>query len=462
MGAVVTADCPVRRAARERPQARALTWTAGEPVALSYASLDRAVEERVAWLVGLGVREGERVAVVSENRPELVEVFHAAGRLGACLVPVNARLTQAELAPLLERAGARLVLRSLDAARRGGERGRDEAAPSPSSQRSAAGERPRCALFTSGTTGTPRLVELTHANFDASARASGANLGAGPDQRWLCTLPLFHVGALAMAHRTAAMGAELVLEPGFDAARVSDWLEAGVTHASLVPTTLARLLDARGDRPFPPTVRAVLIGGGPMAPELLARARRAGLPVLQTYGLTEACSQVCTERPGEADGATAGHPLPGLEVRVVEGELHVRGRTVAPALGPWLRTGDLGSLDARGRLTVHARRDDLILSGGENVSPAEIEAALAAHPDVAEVAVVPAEDAQWGQVPVAVVAWRAAASPGPLVAWARGRLAPFKLPRRVVSVAALPRTATGKVDRRAARALACNRPPDRP
>jgi O-succinylbenzoic acid--CoA ligase len=204
------------------------------------------------------------------------------------------------------------------------------------------------------------------------------------------------------------------------------------------------------------------------------RARTAGFPVLQTYGLTEAASQVATERPSEADGTSCGQVLPGLALRLEAegggaarvgeaGEIQVQGPTVmagylddaeasARALaGGWLHTGDVGCLDARGRLTVLARRLDLILSGGENVYPAEVEAVLAAHPGVAEAAVVGRTSAAWGEVPVAAVVLRPGAGVDGLLDWARGRLAGFKVPAEVVAVAALPRTASEKVDRAALR-----------
>ena len=225
----------------------------------------------------------------------------------------------------------------------------------------------------------------------------------------------------------------------------------------------------------PRRLRGVLVGGGPVPAALVERARARGIPVLLTYGLTEACSQVTTEHPGEADGTTAGAPLPGLELRIVdaqgqplpageEGTIAVRGPTLmrgylddeaatAEVLQDgWLHTGDLGRMDPRGRLTVLARRTDLILSGGENVYPAEVEAVLSAHPGVAEVAVVGRPDSRWGQVPVAVVVPRPAAALDDLRAWARARLAAFKVPAEVVPATALPRTAAGKVDRAAVQA----------
>ncbi len=254
-----------------------------------------------------------------------------------------------------------------------------------------------------------------------------------------------------MLYRCALYGASIALEASFDAERACAAMDEGVTHVSLVPTMLERVLEVRGARPFT-GVKAALIGGGPMTSSTLQRARAAGLPVLQTYGLTEACSQVTTEVPDEADGLTAGRPIPGVEVRITEpdesgvGEIEVRGPTVAKGLGPWLKTKDLGLLDPRGRLTVRSRRMDLILTGGENVYPAEVEAVLREHPSIRDVAVIARADAEWGQVPVAVIvatAFDAAA----VTAWVRERLAAYKIPRSWVLVNALPRNATGKVDR---------------
>ena len=259
-----------------------------------------------------------------------------------------------------------------------------------------------------------------------------------------------------MAFRCAVMGAGLVLERQFDASRVARLLRRSeVTHGSLVPTALQRVLEVSAE-PFGERLEAILIGGGPMGAALLERARSLSLPVLQTYGLTEACSQVTTERRGEADGTTAGRALPGLEVQIVDaeghvvapgvvGEIRVKGQTVTPTADPWLSTKDLGSVDERGRLTVHARRVDLIVSGGENVYPAEIEAVLRESGLVDDVAVVPAADETWGQVPVAIVVWKGPPEDLALIAFARARLAGFKVPRRLVARAELPRNASGKL-----------------
>jgi O-succinylbenzoic acid--CoA ligase len=454
----VNLSCPVAVAAAAFPERIGLEFRGRE---WSWRDVDAHVAAWRDWLGARGVGLGDSVATLSWNRPELVFLLFGLARLGARLVPLNARLTTAELSTLVPRTGASLILVD-DSLRERWPTGQAFPALEPVERTTSHmpveldPARDLAALFTSGTTGTPSLVPLTISNFRAAASANAANLGARPEQVWLGTLPLFHVGGLAMAFRCAVMGARLVLEPSFDAARAAALLARGdVTHASFVPTALSKVLDA-AKPPFSPTLEAVLIGGGPMGAPLLARARQAGLPVLQTYGLTEACSQVTTERLDDADGTTAGVPLQGVEVRVVDeagqavlpgqvGEVQVRGPTVTRLADGWLHTKDLGSLDERSRLTIHARRVDLIISGGENVYPAEVEAVLGESPLVEDVAVAPRADTTWGQVPVAFVVWRAGPQPQALLTFARERLAAFKVPREVVSVAALPRNANGKL-----------------
>jgi o-succinylbenzoate---CoA ligase len=441
-------ECPVARAARLRPDAPALAWNGR---ASTYRDLDAVVR---AWHGALAASGARRAVVRSENRPELVALLHAAPRAGVELALLNARLADAELPPLLDRLGPALRLGALPGGTPLEAFAADArpAAPGPLDP-----SRIHTILFTSGTTGRPKAAQLGVGAHQASARASIETLRMDAASSYLCNLPLFHVGGIATAVRCAVAGAQLVLHPRFDAAAAAEALGSGVTHASLVAATLQRLLDVR-DR-FPASVRAVLVGGGPVPSELLARARAAGLPVLLTYGLTEAASQVTAERLGDADGATAGWPLPGSEVRIVEGEIEVRGETMMlgylgePPLRGWFRTGDLGELDARGRLVVHARRADLIVSGGENVYPAEVEAVLRTHPDVVDCAVLPWADEQMGQVGWAAVVARKSIPDLELREHCRTRLAGFKVPRRFVLVGELPRNAGGKMDRAALRDL---------
>lgn len=467
MGAAVTVSCPLAAAAREWPHRRALVHGGSE---WTFLEMDARTEAVCGWLAHRGVGKGASVAVLSWNRPEVIELFWATLRLGARLVPLNVRLADAELRELSRRTAPAVFLADSENAAR--LPGSEQLEAIPASGLAAVPSRAEidpsaiaAALFTSGTTGTPKRVQLTHLNFAASVRASAANLGTRPDDAWLGVLPLFHVGGLVMAYRCAADGACLFLERSFDAGRAAALLAGGqISLASLVPTALARVLEAAPGR-FPSSLRALLIGGGPMGAALLSRARAAGLPVLQTYGLTEACSQVTTERLGEADGTTAGPPLDGLAVVIraadgtalpagAIGEIHVEGPTLSPDVGGTLATGDLGSLDARGRLVPWARRTDLIVTGGENVSAAEVEQALAAHPLVRDVAVVPVDDERWGQVPVAVVVRAPGLEAQALLEFARERLAGFKVPRSVLWASEVPRNANGKLERARARALA--------
>lgn len=351
--------------------------------------------------------------------PETISLVLSAMDSGGELVLQNTRLTPAELAAQRESIAA---------------------AP--------AGSDPALVLFTSGTTGAPKAARLTRENLEANARAANQVLRVDAASRFLCVLPLFHVGGLGIVFRCRLAGATLLLHERFDAAAVARDL-ASATHASLVASTLARVLEVKAAG-FPPAV--VAVGGGPVPAPLLQRAREAGLRVVQTWGMTETCSMATCERPDDADGATAGPPLPGFEVQIDAGEVLVRGPAVMrgylghePLEGRFFRTGDLGELDARGRLTVHARRTDLIVSGGENVYPAEVEAALMAHPAVREAAVLPESDERWGQVGVAYLV--TSATDDELREHLRGRLARYKIPARFVRLAELPRNAGGKVDR---------------
>jgi O-succinylbenzoic acid--CoA ligase len=322
-------------------------------------------------------------------------------------------------------------------------------------------------LFTSGTTGTPRGAVLTRRALVASACASAANLGWRDDDRWLACMTLAHVGGLSIVTRCLAARRCVVLAERFDAATfVRHVRDDRVTLASLVPTMLARVLDVNPQWTPPRQFRAVLLGGAAASTGLRARAVDRGVPLLATYGLTEACSQVTTTSYQERlsrDDFGSGVPLPGVRLRVVKGRIEVSGETLmagywneAPlAPGAWFDTGDIGELDARGRLHVHGRRTELIVTGGENVYPADVEHALETCAGVRAAAVFGVPDAHWGEVvAAAIVADGAAPSDAALAAFARERLASHKRPRFVCYVGRLPQTPGGKLDRRALAALA--------
>ena len=299
-------------------------------------------------------------------------------------------------------------------------------------------------MFTSGTTSAPKPVYLTLGNWEANAIGSALALGLDYGERWLCVMPLAHVGGLSILLRSTLYGTTVVLHDGFDTdAVLTDLMSAerAITLVSLVPTMLARLLDAGFERP--PTLRWALLGGGPIPAPLLTRAAAAGVPVAPTYGMTEACSQI----------ATFGLPLHGVELRIVDGEILVRGQVVSPgalSADGWLHSGDLGEIDERGRLRIVGRSSDTIVSGGENVAPAEVEDALLAHPAVADAAVFARSDAEWGERVAARVVLREGhvATPAELQEFVGSRLARFKIPKEIEFAATLPRTASGKLLRR--------------
>jgi len=311
-------------------------------------------------------------------------------------------------------------------------------------------------VLTSGSSGNPRPVRLTHGNVAAAVAASTERIGNGYEDRWLLTLPLFHVGGLSVLWRSAAVGGSVVLHSKFDEGRVADALRSGeVTVASLVPTMLYRLLD-HDPGPYP-SMRAVLLGGAAAQRELVERGLEAGFPILQTYGMTETCSQVATVVPGEAlqSLGTTGKPLRGVSVSTGEagvGEIVVSGPTVSPGyLGEPDRTGghntgDIGYLDDNGRLVVLGRVDDMVVTGGENVYPQRVADVLGRSRHVSRVEVVPVPDSEWGQALVAVVVGEESALPR-LEQWARDRLPNHEIPKHWIYVGRMPMLSGGKVDR---------------
>jgi O-succinylbenzoic acid--CoA ligase len=404
------------RAARERPDRPAVND-------LTYGALhDRA---RAA---AAGLPRGARVGLALPPGEDFVVALHAALLAGGLVVPIDLRLTAAER-PAVD------VLVDAPLPARGAAAGADVRDTHDL-------DAPAIVVHTSGTTSAPKAIRLTYGNWLWSALGSAVALGVDEHERWLCALPLSHVGGLSILLRSAIYGTTAVVHERFDTERVLAALRdpAGPTVVSLVPTTLARLLDAGLERP--PALRWALLGGAPLPDALLRRAAAAGVPVAPTYGLTEACSQVTTH----------GVPLFCTRVALEEdGEILVSGPTVSPDAGPVLRTGDLGAFDGDGRLRIVGRKADTIVTGGENVAPAVVEAALEAHPAVAEAAVVGRADPEWGEAIVALVRLRdgAAADADDLSAHCAARLARFKVPKDYILVdAPLPRTGSGKLLRR--------------
>lgn len=411
---------------------------------LTFAELERQAAATARRLAGLGVERGDRVAVVLQPQRDYVAILHGLMKLGAVAVPLDPALAKGEREARVAGSDARLVI--------------DDAAQVAAA---AVADRPlddhldlesiHCVIHTSGSGGQAKPVELSYANHFWSAIGGGSRIGTMPGDRWLCCLGLHHIAGLAIVLRCSIFGMGMVLTR-FDPAAIRTLVATEqVTLASLVGTTLARLLDAGAELD---RLRCALLGGGPVASGVIEQALAAGVPIAPTYGLTEAASQVTTLPPGDvrAKPGSAGTPILGVELRTEQGSIMVKGPSVARGevdADGWLRTGDLGRIDEDGHLYVLGRADDVIVTGGENVSPEEVEQVLAAHPAVADAGVTGVEDPEWQQAVAASVVLREGenVSASELRAFCRERLAGFKVPKQIQFVERLPRNAQGKLVR---------------
>lgn len=412
---------------------------------LDYAGLEREAVAAARRLAARGARRESTVAISLPAGIDWAIALHALIKLGAAALPLDPRLGEEERGRIDELASPAFAI---DVPTDLGSHQADLPLLGELDLDSVCTK-----VLTSGTAGRAKLVELTYGNHLWSAVGSAFNLGVDPDDRWLCCLPLHHVSGLSILLRSVIYGTTAVIHDDFDVDRVAEALQSGgVTIVSLVATQLTRLIDAGAaiERP-----RAILVGGGPVPDEILSEALGLGATVVQTYGLTEAASQVTTLSPADAarKRGSAGRPLLTTHVRISDGEILVQGPTVAPAElddDGWLHTGDAGRIDREGFLWVEGRRDAIIVTGGENVMPEEVEDVLAAHPDVADVAVVGRPDPDWQNAVVAIVVPHDAADPDPesLRSWCAARLASPKVPKRFELAEALPRTQSGKLRRR--------------
>ncbi|MEW1928712.1 long-chain fatty acid--CoA ligase [Streptomyces sp. NPDC088360] len=491
---------PARRA-RKTPHRAALTH---EGRTITYAALHSRVLRLAHALRARGVRRGDRVAYLGPNHPSFLETFFAAGALGAVFVPLNTRLAAPELAYQLADAGARTLVHSPAQAGVVAEL-RQEAGPGDLLveagqvglfvevgsqyeelvQAARSVEEPLdeavsrddvCLLmYTSGTTGRPKGAMLTHANLTWNAVNVLVDADLTADTVALVSAPLFHAAALGMlALPVLLKGGHCVLVESFDPTEALGLVERhGVSAMFGVPTMYERLTRE------PPwhtadlsSLRILMCGGAPVPTPLIEAYAERGLAFQQGYGMTEAApgALYLDAEHAERKAGTAGVPHFFTDVRVVRpdlspaatgetGEILVRGphvmlgywqlpdETAAVFADGWFRTGDAARVDADGFVTIADRLKDMIISGGENIYPAEVESALLAHPDVVECAVIGVPDARWGEVPRAVVVPRDGTDPAPddVLGFLAGRLAKYKIPKSVVCVPELPRTASGKL-----------------
>ncbi|WP_200760322.1 o-succinylbenzoate--CoA ligase [Effusibacillus dendaii] len=461
----------------------------GKTESLTFADLYRQAEEIAKRLASLGIQAGDKVAWLMRNSVQTAVWIHALSRLGVVQVPLNIRLTASEIVWQLTDVEAKLLVFDDIHTEKAAEIG--ELLPSLTQlNRNSIGELPfgnavlrdrirlsdtYCIIYTSGTTGRPKGAMLTYGNHWWNAIGSSLNLGLEKTDRWLACVPFFHVSGLSILMRSVIYGMPVIVHESFDPATVNRSIEEdGVTIISVVSHMLFRMLEEQGDRPYPDTLRCVLLGGGPAPLPLLEDCERRNIPVVQTYGMTETGSQIVTLSPEDAIRklGSAGKPLLPAELRIEldgqilpageVGEIAVRGpsvtigyynrpETTKEALRDgWLHTGDLGYLDEEGYLYVLDRRKDLIISGGENVYPAEVESVLLAHDAIKEAGVTGIPDEKWGQVPVAAVKLteNQTVTEAELIEFCRKQLASYKVPKRIQFVDQLPRNASDKLLRR--------------
>lgn len=445
----------------------------------TFHSLNRRIATIARNLRSRGINYADRVAFWLEPHPDTVSLILACLRIGAVIVPLNLRLTDLELAPVLKDASPTLIVGP----------GSDETMcpvddilPIDLLTDSTGHADPSMDLlhpnqlaaliYTSGTTGRPKGVELTVSNVWASAMAAAAHTGTMAYDRWLLAVPLFHTSGLSIIWRSALLGHGVIIHgTPFDPSRaIEQMINEQVTMVSLVPTMLHKFLRQKAVPPA--TLRLALVGGAGTSPQLLANASAQNWPVAPTYGLTETASQIATLRPDQLEGhpVVAGHAIPPTQIIIknqeggVEppdhlGEIWVKGPTIARGywknpqetehtfVEGWLKTGDVGQMDVNGYLKVLGRVKELIITGGENVFPLEVEEALLKTNFFSEVAVFGISDPVWGERVAAALVSDQTVSPTEINRSLRNLLAGYKIPREYYAVPRIPRTASGKTQR---------------
>ncbi|WP_203246992.1 o-succinylbenzoate--CoA ligase [Sporosarcina beigongshangi] len=431
-------------------------------------------------LTANGLTEGQRIALLGRSNADMVFIIHACMLVGLEIVMLNSRLKTKEMEWQLEDSGASVVIVADEMS----EAVTDLAVPQlPYStiERSAeqrfdvqelwTADRTITIMYTSGTTGFPKGVRQTAGNHVSSALSSVLNLGLHDNDVWLCAMPLFHISGFSILVRSVLYGMEVRLYEKFDACRAAQEIRDGsVTRMSAVSLMLGRVLQEfeKDNAMAHPSFQTILAGGGSLPVNYLERAAQRNIPISQTYGMTETSSQTATLAAGDAirKMGSAGKPLFFNQIKIKgaanardKGEVLVRGPHVTPGYigrfadtnpleDGWLPTGDIGYFDEEGYLYIVDRRSDLIISGGENIYPAEIENVLVAHPNVSEVGVCGQEHSEWGSVPVAFVVATEDVTVEELLLFCEERLAHYKVPKAFRFVEKLPRNASNKLLRR--------------
>lgn len=468
---------------------------------LSFAALDARSNQVAAVLQQQGVRAGDRVVLIARNLPEHYELFYGCARAQAILLPLNWRLSSGEIAQIMVDAQPALVLVAgeflplLHEAQLacpilvsdGAYVAMRNAASAVDKGRTIAPDDLALVLYTSGTTGLPKGVMLTHGNLALVERMAREKWGFNSASINLVALPLFHIGGIGYGMMALSQGGHSVIlqQPSPDAV-IASIREHRITHMFLVPAVLQTLLDTPGvDTLDLTSVQRIMYGAAPITEQLVKRAIAVfGCQFNHAYGMTETAGTVITSEPADhdPDGPLAhrlrscGRPMPWVEMDLIDpvtgasvalgeiGEICVRSpmtmagywqmpreTLAAKNADGWLRTGDAAMMDSDGYVYIQDRYKDMIISGGENIYPTEIENALNNHPGISEIAVIGIPHTKWGETPCAYIvpAAGAALTEQDVVAFSRDHLAHYKCPTKVVFVRSLPRTPAGKVMKRA-------------
>ncbi|EQB37258.1 MULTISPECIES: o-succinylbenzoate--CoA ligase [Virgibacillus] len=444
---------------------------------LTFEELKNQSQTYAKKLADWGVKEGFHVAILSTNKQEMIVAIHALSYLKAIAVLLNIRLTKDELMYQLNDADVCFLIYPEELKDKASSLSiKHQASYTEIHQRhpkkiALAKEirlnDPFTIMYTSGTTGFPKGVIHTYGNHWWSAIGSALNLGIHDQDKWLAALPLFHVSGLSILIRSVIYGMPVYLLEKFNKKAVHQAIiNDGVTIVSVVTVMLQQLVEELGTNQYPTTLRCFLLGGGPAPLPLLKQAKKLNVPVFQSFGMTETASQIVTLNANDAlkKVGSAGKALFPAQVKVESsdqtiGEIYVKGPMVTSGYykkpeatnkilkDGWLATGDLGYLDDEGFLYVVDRRNDLIISGGENIYPSEIESVLSGHPAIKEAGVTGISDDKWGEVPIAFVVTNTQIAFDEVMNYLREHIANYKLPKEIHEVAALPRNASNKLVR---------------
>ncbi len=464
------------------PQRTALE-TNGE--SLTFLQLHTYSEKTARQLASLHVKAGDTIAFLLENGIHTVTMIHALEYIGAVIVPLNHRLTASELTYQIHDSEAKLLIydecfsnkvtdlkRDIDINVVSTAQLSNEKQVQVDLQTEVNLQQHHTIMYTSGTTGSPKGVILTYGNHWWSAIGSSLNLGLHETDKWLCSVPMFHMSGLSIIMRNVIYGMPIFIQKQFAPKQVNEAIiNNGVTIVSVVTAMLTKMLEEL-EGEYPASFRCMLLGGGPAPVPLLEKCQKRNIPVFQTYGMTETAAQIVTLSSDYmlTKIGSAGKPLMHAQLKIEKsgvtlpaneiGEIVVKGASVTSGYlnrkkdtaetiqDGWLYTGDLGYVDEDGFLFVVDRRSDLIISGGENVYPAEIEEVLLSHPAITEAGVTGITDEQWGQVPIAFCVCKEKVTKHDILNHCQARLARFKLPKHIHFVDALPRNAANKLLRR--------------